>query len=420
MKLLKGKKFGVLGLGISGIESALFLREQGAEVYATDGMTSEDLLRAKTQLENSGICVDLGKHDVDRLVNCENVILSPGIPPHSDIVKVLKQRSCFLMSEIELAYRFFSGKIVGITGTNGKTTSTILATQLLNHFKFNAFSSGNIGNPFIGEIRKGRTEGIAVIELSSFQLEFTHLFHPNVAFLLNCEPDHLNWHINFENYCASKMKIFKNQTLQDVAILNERDDVTEKYGEKVLAKKIFFNNAETKLNLNEDAVLKLGEVFGFDLKEAEEVLKSSKPIEHRLEIVEAEDFLFINDSKSTNPASLKYALENQSGKVILIAGGRNKGSDFSSLAPIISKKVKELILFGESREELKASFNNLCRITMVSNVREAVNSAEALVVKGDVVLFSPGCASFDQFKNYEDRGHFFKDCVKSRVKAVVN
>lgn len=418
MGVLTGKKVAVLGLGKSGYESALFLKERGAQVFASELARSEDFLKKKEELEARGVEVEIGSHHVARILECHFVVCSPGIAPHTEVIRMLRSRGRLLVSEIELAYRFFEGDIVAVTGTNGKTTCTTLAAGLLRHFGRDAFSCGNIGNPFVGEIRKGRKQGTAVVEVSSFQLETIQLFRPRIALFLNCESDHVDWHGNFEHYRNAKLRIFENQKRDDTAILNFRDPVIRESIPKIRSRILFFNEEPDVENPNWDAVLRLCDVYGWDRKEGEAYLRKAPPIEHRLERVSQNGFTFINDSKSTNPSSLVYALERQREKVILICGGRNKGNRFHHLRALVQKKVKHLILFGECRELIEEDLKGACPVEIGGDLADVISRARLAAHLGDVVLFSPGCASFDMFKNYEDRGRKFKALVGETVHAA--
>ena len=357
MDVLTGKKVSVLGLGKSGFESALFLKERGAEVYVSEIANKEEFLKRKDVLESSGIETEVGSHNLARLLESHFTVISPGIAPHTEVMQTLRSKHHLVISEIELAFRFFSGDVIAVTGTNGKTTTTTLSAGLLNCFGRKAFSCGNIGNPFIGEIRRGNTSGTAVVEVSSFQLETIQLFRPCVALLLNVEPDHIDWHGSFDKYLSAKLRIFENQKPDDAAILNFRDPVLQKSISKIRSRVLFFNEKENVENPNWDAVLTLCDVYEWDRKKGEEFLRNAPPIEHRLERVgspeETQGVIYINDSKSTNPSSLAYALERQKQKVILIVGGKSKGNRFDHLRTLVSQKVKHLIIFGEGKDLLR-------------------------------------------------------------------
>lgn len=410
MGVLIGKKVVVLGLGKSGVESALFLKKQGALVFASD--MSLDLLDEKELLEEKGVVVTLGSHPKEEVVNCNFVVCSPGIPPDVEIVRLAKSKHKLVISEIELAFRFFEGKIIGITGTNGKTTTTTLCTQLLKHFGMNAFSCGNIGSPFILEIQKHSADSTAVIELSSFQLEHIYRFKPDISIFLNCEPDHLNWHKNFENYKKAKLKIFDNQTDDNWAVINFKDQVIQDNHQNIKAQKLFFNQEQECENPNWNALLKVSEIYGWNQKEVLSFLRDSPGIEHRLEKFEIDGQVFINDSKSTNPSSLAYALDQQTEKVVLICGGKNKGASFSSLSEKIKQKVELVIGFGESGEELLSDLGKNCETFYADNLQEVLIIIKEKNTEKYPILFSPGCASFDQFDNYEHRGTEFKQRCK--------
>ncbi|MBI4398963.1 MAG: UDP-N-acetylmuramoyl-L-alanine--D-glutamate ligase [Candidatus Omnitrophica bacterium] len=416
MDVLTGKKISVLGLGKSGYESALFLKEHGARVYVSELAVQDDFLRLQEDLESRGIPTELGGHDVPRILDSHFIVCSPGIPPHAEVLRAAHENQKLVISEIELAYRFFEGELIAVTGTNGKTTVTTLSAALARHFTGQAFSCGNIGNPFIGEIRRGNTRGYAVVEVSSFQLETIKMFRPKVAFLLNIEPDHIDWHGNYENYIRAKFRIFKNQKPEDAAIVNFKDDVIQQSIASIASRKFFFNQHEAD-NPNWDAVLALCDVYGWSRQEGERFLESAPPIEHRLECFinreETGGILYINDSKSTNPSSLAYALKRQKQKVILIAGGKNKGNHFDSLRALVKEKVKHLILFGQCKDLMAEDLQGTASCELGGDFSDVLARVYKAAREDDVVLFSPGCASFDMFQNYEHRGREFKEKVRA-------
>ncbi len=415
MDVLNGKKAAVLGLGKSGYESALFLKERGADVYVSELAVKEEFLKSKEELEAKEIPTDVGSHDIPRILNAHFIVCSPGIAPHTEVVQAIHNAHKTMISEIELAYRFFEGEVVAVTGTNGKTTTTTLSAGLIRHFGKKAFSCGNIGNPFIGEIRRGNTSGVAAVEVSSFQLETIQMFRPRVAFLLNIEPDHMDWHGTYEKYISAKLRIFENQKTEDAAVINFRDPVIQNSLSKIRSRIFYFNEKKGVENPNWDAVLALCDIYGWDRKAGQKFLESAPPIEHRLEQFlrpeETGGISYINDSKSTNPSSLAYALERQKKKVILIAGGKNKGNRFDTLKPLVKDKVKHLILFGQCKDLMKEDLEGAAPYEIAGDLKDAFEQARKAAQPGDVVLFSPGCASFDMFKNYEDRGRQFKHRV---------
>ncbi len=413
-KNLKGKKVAVLGLGISGYESALFLHQRGAYVFVSDFAENETVLEYQKKLNHRGIEMEVGKHSLERILESDWVVISPGIKPSSEIYQaVWNRKKEALVSEIELAFWFAPCEIIAVTGTNGKTTTTSLITGLFNFFGIHAIACGNIGNAFIGEIENLRKESKAVVEVSSFQLENIRTFRPHVALLLNVTPDHYDWHGGMEGYLAAKARIFMNQTREDFAVLNWEDEPTRTILSSIPSRALYFNHGGAD-NPNWDAVLRVAEIYGFPLEKTLQFLENFQGIEHRMEKVPAPDGIFyINDSKSTNPSSLEWALNRMKEPALLLCGGRNKGSDFGTLIELVSRKVKHCFVFGEAAAEMKEAWKRVVPVTVCLDMKQALGEARQIARTGDTVLLSPACASFDQFKNYKDRGQKFKEMVDS-------
>lgn len=410
---LKNKRVTVLGLGESGIESALFLRDQGARVFVSEFKVSPRTQEAKNQLDKEGIECEIGRHTMSEILNSQLVVVSPGIAPSTDVYSKVLQSGISMISEIELASLFFKGDIVAITGTNGKTTVTTLIAHVLNACGRAARSCGNIGNSFIGEISSMKSSEIAVVELSSFQLKNTFNLKPKVAVLLNMEPDHLDWHPTLEDYYESKMRLFQKQDSSDFAVLNFEDPEIRKREHVIQSKKIYFNQFKSEFDPNLQAVIAVAEIYKLPAAQVKKALESRPVLEHRLEPVPTQDGLvYLNDSKSTNVSSLKWALHQMKKKVILICGGKNKGADFSELVPYYKEKVKEAILIGEAQGEMERVFRNTVPVQKAQSLRDAVLKARGTSQAGDIILLSPACASFDMFFNYIDRGNQFRQIVK--------
>ncbi len=408
---LPNKKISVLGLGISGFESALFLKRQGARVFVSELSMSEAVLEYGRQLERAGIEVELGRHSHERVLTSDLVVISPGISPKTEIYRALQEAKKDVISEVELASWFFSGDIIAVTGTNGKTTTTSLIAGLLQFFGVHAVACGNIGNPFIAEIEKMDSDSKAVVEVSSFQLENIRSFRPHVALLLNITPDHFDWHGSMDAYIHAKARVFKNQTPNDFAILNWQDEPTKSILPSIPSKIIYFNKGEVE-NPNRDAVLKMADIYGFSREKSLSFLKDFPGIEHRMEKVPSRDGIcYINDSKSTNPSSLEWALQRMKEPAILICGGRNKGNDFRPLASLVQRKVKTCLIFGESSQEMSQAWEEMVPVKLCRDLEDAVSEARNSAKPGDTILLSPACASFDMFKNYKERGEKFKEIV---------
>lgn len=401
----------VLGLGKSGFESARFLHAQGARVWVSESKSSPEMLERKAALESLGIAVELGMHSPDRILSAKRVIMSPGIPPSSAIYQSVRKNQIPIWSEIELASRFCPADIVAVTGTSGKTTVTTLLGEIFRANGYPAIVCGNIGNPMIGEAAQWTKDSIVVLEVSSFQLENIDTFRPHVALLLNLSDNHLDWHGSFDAYASAKWNVFRNQTRGDYALVNAKDLESVRRAAHMQAQKVYFNGGETD-NPNWAACLAVSGIYRLDERKTKSVWHEFRGIEHRMETVPSQDGLrYINDSKSTSIASLKWALERMDRKVILIAGGRHKGGDFSALADLVSEKVRFLVAIGEAAPLIEKTFQSATRVLKVSSLDEAVRHARAVASAGDTILFSPACASFDMFRNYEERGRRFKELV---------
>ncbi len=412
---LKGKKISVLGLGESGFQTAFFLRKQGARLWVSDSGDNEKLRERKDALDKARIPCEIGKHTIENIVDASLVVISPGISPQSDIYRMLHKEQVEIISEIELAFRYFSGDVIAVTGTDGKTTVTNLIKEILCKLGKNAVSCGNIGNPFIGEIDNLRPDSIVVLEVSSFQLYHIKKFRPHVAVLLNIAPDHLDWHYNFKDYVDAKNKLIQNQTATDYAILNFQDEETNKFLCRIKSRKLFFNQFQSDLDSNREAALLICDVYKLDKKIGESVVRKFPGLEHRMEYVPSGDkLIYINDSKSTSLHSLIWALNSVKKKVILICGGRNKGLDFTSVCSLIHERVKCAVILGEAREEIVYAWKDHVLCIPVSDIREAVNAARGQAQEGDIILFSPACTSFDMFSSYKERGCVFKNIVADK------
>lgn len=413
---LQKKQVCVLGLGQSGLAAALFLKKKGYDVFASEFSESENAQKASGVLKTAGINYELGKHSVEKLLQSDWGVVSPGIPPSSSIVRQFEQARKPLFSEIEVASWFSrSRKIIAVTGTSGKTTVTTLIRDLLQESGLAAKSCGNIGNPWIGEVDTLPADGWIVMELSSFQLYGCRYFRPHVAILQNISPNHLDWHPDMQDYVNAKLKIFQNQNEKDYALFRKVDQ--EKYFSsfRFLAQTYCLDQLESTGNPNDDVLMKIAEIAGCPKEKVFSTIRNFKGIAHRLEMFQEEGGVrFVNDSKSTTPASMSWALDKfPDGKVILIAGGHPKSEDFDLIRGIIAQKLKKGILIGEARELLKKSWSGSAELEEAESFPEAVEKAVEASGDGDVVLLSPGCASFDMFKNYEDRGDQFKSLVRN-------
>jgi len=433
----------VVGGGKTGISVARFYRKMGHEVIINDIKREEDF--SAEEMKNIKMVAEFtgGGHSEELLNSADRIVVSPGVPPAS--IKKLVKNEKKLKGDIEDAYEWVDGNVIGITGTKGKTSFSMLISRLLEEGGYKVFTGGNIGTPYIEAY--GKNYDYIVLELSSFQLEWVEKFRPKVAVLLNLKPDHFDRYKDMNEYFAAKARIFKNQEEEDIAILSA--DIPCVNALRVRSKCFFFStekevergaykiSEKVKVNVRKEkeflfekdvllrvlswenllAYLVFSEVFGIKEETYINVLKSFSPPPHRLQkIGKWKGMEFFNDSKSTTPASVMNALKIIDPPIILLMGGRNKNLSFSPLREEIGKKVKAVLLFGESKEEIKKDIENCgAEIFVADALDEAIQIALKIGREGDKVLFSPGCASFDMFRNYEERGEKFVETVRRHI-----
>ncbi len=410
------------------------------------GKTGEAVKKFCDKNKIQNIITDDKSYSENLIKNVDTVVVSPGIPFYHRIFKDAKRYKKEIIGEVELAYRFLNkkNKIIAITGTDGKSTTTKLTAHFLSS-KYNTYICGNYGIPFIEVIEKAnKNPGFIVIELSSFQIYSTKTFKADVGVFLNFSKDHLDWHKKLSHYFLSKEKLFKNLSKDSIALLNADDKCIK--NTKTHAKKIFFSQKNPKADIfieNKHIKIKLrNTIFRFkntnknligthnteniaisstialfysiNSQEIQKLIETFEPLPYRLEFVrQINGISFYNDSKSTTVQSLQKAVESFDKKIILIIGGINKGGDFSILKPILSKKVKKIYLIGKSKHEIKKMIEGCCKLELTDTLEDAVISAYRYAETGDIILLSPGCASFDMFKNYKERGEAFKKAVFS-------
>ena len=442
------KKIIILGAGESGVGAALLAKQKGYNVFVSDASAIKPIYQS--ELEANHIPFESGTHDVERILEADEVMKSPGIPEKSALVKQIRAKGIPVISEIELGYRYKgSSKIIAITGSNGKTTTTSLLYHICKVAGQDAAIVGNIGFSFARQIAQD-PKALYVIEVSSFQLDDIHSFRPDIAILLNITEDHLDrYNYQFENYIKSKFRIIENQTEQDCFIYCIDDEVVVKHLELLtthtnllpfsmkqeLKKGGYIKNEQMMLKIQEERVTM--SIYDFALKgkhnayntmaasiaastlgirkeKIREAVSNFHSLEHRMEFVATVKGVdFINDSKATNVNSTWYALESMQKPTILILGGVDKGNDYALVADLVKDKVKAIVCMGTDNAKLIEYFKDkVAQIIEVDSAKKAVNASFKLAEKGDVVLLSPACASFDLFKNYEDRGHQFKESVK--------
>lgn len=441
----------VAGCGISGIGAARLLIKNGASVILYDGNTAlnpETIYKKMGYREN--VSIVLGELCEETAKKCTACVISPGIPLTMPFVQVLRGCEVPVWSEIELAYRFGKGKVAAITGTNGKTTTTALVGEMLAAHFDSAFVVGNIGIPYTEKAPEMTEESVTVAEVSSFQLETIIDFHPAVSAITNITPDHLDRHLTMENYIAVKESVTKNQTEEEVCVLNYEDEVLRTFGEKLSQKVIFFSSLrelpdglfvrDGKIYFSHDGICEemvatdelqiLGRhnyenamtaiavsfAMGVPVDTIREVLKRFRPVEHRIEFtVEKNGVMYYNDSKGTNPDAAIQAVKAMVRPTVLIAGGYDKGSDYDEWIASFGDRVKALILLGQTADKIeetarKAGFTNILR---AASMEEAVALSAKAAAPGDAVLLSPACASWGMFKNYEERGRIFKELARA-------
>ena len=447
MEKLK-EKILVIGAGKSGIAASKFLSGKKNKVYLYDGKTKEELVTVEKELETYDITMLFGVDIKLKDINPDLIVTSPGVPLTIPIIVEAKELEIPLVGEMELAFRYSKAPYIAITGTNGKTTTTALCGQILKDAGKNVLIGGNIGNPLIDEIDNEKQTEIIIAETSSFQLETIKDFKAKIAIILNLTADHLDRHKTMEEYIRCKANIFKNQTENDFLILNYDDLKVRKLAGKAKSNVVFFSRKtqlEKGIYVENDVIYeKLGSIprkickaddikikgkhnlenslaaiaatliMKIEIPGIVETLKTFPGVSHRLEpVTELNGVRYINDSKGTNPDASIKALEAFKEAIVLIAGGRNKGSDFREFATVIKETVKDIVLVGEAKEEIKnalidVGFNNY---HLVETFQEAVYKSFELASKGDVVLLSPACASWDMFNSFEERGDYFKELV---------
>jgi len=430
----------VLGGGESGVGAALLAKSKGFDVFLSDQGALKESFK-KTLLDHQ-IRFEEGQHTLEEILSAQEVIISPGIPEKNEVVKKIKEKNISLVSEIEFAVRYTSAKIIAITGSNGKTTTTLLTFHLLKEAGFSVGLAGNIGQSFAKQVLENKHDHY-VLEISSFQLDRCFLFKPDVAVLLNITPDHLDrYDYKFENYTASKFRIFQQAELGKTSIFWEDDEVIQANKRLIPASnfrtissknknsdayisqdKISLSTGEIDLKsapiqgphnaINMSAAILAAQAVGISLEKIKELLPSFHNAPHRLEPCGLSNGVqFINDSKATNVDAVFYALNSFNQPIILILGGVDKGNEYEVLDKLVKKKVKGLICLGKDNEKLMTHFSDLCEaIFPTDDLQIAVQKALEWGHEGDVVLLSPACASFDLFKNYEDRGDQFKHIV---------
>ena len=448
---LKGKKVLVVGLGKSGLAAALFLRHHGAHVTVSDVRSAEALAKDIPALLDEGIMVETGGHGLLTFRRQDLIVVSPGVPLNTPELAQVKSFGLPVIGELELAARFLKGKILAITGSNGKTTTTTLVGEILLKAGLTALVGGNIGVPVIALIDESTDDTWSVLEVSSFQLESTVQFHPKIAVILNITPDHLDRHGSFENYARAKERIFAAQDEHDYVVLNADNARAAEAASRAKAQVYLFSiehEVERGAWLDDGFVVyragkdehieRVVPLTGIPLKGAHnvenvlaavcasrlagasaesirEAVQNFQAVEHRLEFVATVNGVdFYNDSKATNvDATMKAVASFQSG-IHLIMGGKDKGSDYTQLAQLLRARVRAVYTIGSAAAKIESQLRGMVSILSCETLDNAVSAAASAAHPGDVVLLAPACSSFDQFESYEHRGRVFKELVAER------
>ena len=442
---LNNKRVLVVGLGRSGVASALFLKSRGARVTVSDSKSEDQLREEIPRLLDQGIIVETGGHGERTFQNQDLIVVSPGVPVDAQPLEQARALGQAVIGEIELAAEFLRGSIVAITGSNGKTTTTTLTGEILSTSGLKTLVGGNIGTPAISFVHQSTPETTTVLEVSSFQLETIRTFKPKIAVILNITPDHLDRHRTFAAYVDAKARIFENQQADDFAVLNADDPTCVELAGRTRASVFWFSRqketehgghvrggsivfrrdgsdveimpvSEIPLkgahNLeNALAAISCGVLLGCDAGNIREAVRNFKAVEHRLEYVATiRGVEYYNDSKATNVDATIKALESFKSGVHLILGGKDKGSDYSVLNSLLRERVKRVYTIGAAAQKIGSQIT--ADVLASGTLENAVKQASASAASGDVVLLAPACASFDQFQNYEHRGRVFKELVR--------
>lgn len=450
---LKNKRVLVVGLARTGAATALFCAARGAAVTATDLREEAKIGREiGAQLRAAGVNLELGGHREKTFLEQDLIIPSPGVPADAPLLQGARGKGITIWSEIELAYRFRKGKLIGITGSNGKTTTTSLVEHILRTASLPTILAGNIGTPLIACVERMTPDTVTVVELSSFQLELVHTFRTDISVFLNLTPDHLDRHGSMDFYAAAKARIFANQTEQDFAILNADDAATTPLAparprlywfsrKQRVAQGAFLRGNEIVFRDDgkEDVILKQDEVplpgahnlenvlaavaatrlAGVGARAVRDGVLSFAGVEHRLEFVaEVNGVRYYNDSKATNVDATLKALDAFPGRILVILGGKDKGSDYTPLQSPLRERAILALLIGAAADKIASQIDGAVAIEGAGTMERAVEIAARAAHPGDVVLLAPACASFDQFENYEHRGRVFKALVRELVQRA--
>jgi UDP-N-acetylmuramoylalanine--D-glutamate ligase len=435
-----------VGMAQSGLAVSRLLREKGIEVFATDSDREPALVG---EFEREGIPFETGGHSRGRIETADEIVVSPGVPIDITPLAIARGRGIPVVSEIEVASRYLEGDVVAVTGSNGKTTTTLLVAHILRNLKRPVQVGGNIGTPLAALVGSSTKETINVIEVSSFQLDSIQAFRPAVGVLLNITPDHMDRYADFKAYRGSKLNLFRNQTADDCAVVNRDDENVFPLPPGIKSRQLAFSRLQTldegawvqeqQLVVDREAVmpardvplrgqhnvenvlgaLLVGRTFGLGLDRMADAVRSFQPVEHRLEPVATIDGIqFVNDSKATNVDSAVKAVESFHGNIVVILGGKDKGVSFGPLVEAMKGKVILALLIGSAAGKLGKEIGAEVPNERVKSMSDAVTRAMRVARSGDTVLLAPACASFDMYTNYEERGEDFKQVVRSYLEEA--
>ena len=447
---LKGKKVLVVGLGKSGLAAALFLRRRGAHVTVSDVRSAEALAKEIPALMEAGIMVETGGHGLLTFRRQDLIVVSPGVPLDTPELVQVKHFGLPVIGELELAARFLKGHTLAVTGSNGKTTTTTLLGEILNAGDLPTLVGGNIGVPVVALIDDSSDESWSVLEVSSFQLETTEEFHPNIAVILNITPDHLDRHGSFENYIRAKERIFAAQTAEDCLVLNADNTPCEEAATRAAARVYWFSiehpvpqgawleqgsvayrpapDAATEYVIpsrgiplkgahnveNVLAAVVAARLAGVPAEAIRRAIENFRAVEHRLEYVATRNGVeYYNDSKATNVDATAKAVASFSSGIHLILGGKDKGSTYTVLADLLRERVTAVYTIGVAAPKIEKDLRGVVSILSCETLDKAVSAAASAARAGEVVVLAPACSSYDQFENYEQRGRVFKELVKA-------
>lgn len=413
----KGKKITIVGLARSGVACANLLHGLGSEVRVTDNRNTPATERFRGML-SAGIMVEAGAHSDAFLLGRDMIVVSPGVPFNAPPLARARAAGIPCVGEIEIGWMLSAAPVIAVTGSNGKTTVTTLIGKVIEASGRRAVTCGNIGNPFTGEMERIDKADFVSLEVSSFQLETIRAFRPAIAVLLNFNRNHLDRHADMDEYLAAKERIFLNQEAGDHLVFNGLDPLVAQASTRARSRAVAFS-AKPGYNANECAVLAVAAILGISEETCQGVFAAFTGLEHRREVVaDIAGVRYINDSKATTVESCQWALRNLDRPVVLICGGKDKGVDYSLIAPYCAGKVKEIIVIGQAADKIAAALSSVAPLYKADTLENAVKRASAAAASGDAVLLSPMCASFDMFTDYEHRGRVFRQAVLGLAKGT--